>query len=225
LTKDGQIPGGYALLDKEGNRLTEFKYGVFFTYMDGLMVADDGSTWVSTHQVINQFGALIVPPVFDFLDLTDDKTCVVSVQDSLADNNRMGILRLPADAATRKPPAGERPITVYLDGLDLLFDTEPTIMNGRTMVPMRKIFETLGADVSWDGEARKVTAVRDGVTVELAIGKDTALINGEAMKLDAPAMIRDGRSFVPLRFVAEALNCDVSWDAGNRRAMIETAGN
>jgi hypothetical protein len=168
---------------------------------------------------MNLYGAEIIPPIFDSLEILDNRTCIVSVADNAGQNIRSGILTLPEDAATRKP-AGPRPITVYLDGLELYFDAEPVIINDRTMVPMRKIFETLGAEVSWDDKERKVTAVKGDVTIELTIGNDTALINGEPVALDAPAVIQSDRTLVPLRFVAEALDCDVDWIGDMRRVVI-----
>jgi hypothetical protein len=85
---------------------------------------------------------------------------------------------------------------------------------------MRKIFETLGADVSWDGNERKVTATQGDTIVSLMIGSDQAIINGEAVSLDAPIMIQNDRTLVPLRFVSEALNCNVSWENDLRRVVI-----
>ena len=85
---------------------------------------------------------------------------------------------------------------------------------------MRKIFESLGADVEWDEAARTITAIRDDVTVVLTIDKDTAAINGESVSLDSPAIISGDRTMVPLRFVSEALGCEVSWDAEFRVVTI-----
>jgi len=68
-----------------------------------------------------------------------------------------GLLIAPA-------PKPEKEITVIFDGEKLSFDSDPVIINGRTMVPMRKIFEELGATVGWDGNARRVEAVFDDGT-------------------------------------------------------------
>ena len=212
-----------ALVDSGGNRLTDFIYGGIERYRDGLVVVS-GTTGVRMYGIINQYGAEIIPAIFPTLEIVDGRTCIVGVCDKDGGNGRLGILKLPEDAATRKPPMSARPITVYLNGVDLLFETPPIIRNDRTMVPMRKIFETLGAKVSWDGEARKVSAVKGDVAVELVIGENTAFINGEATELDAPALILDNRTLVPLRFVAEAFDCDVSWDNAFRRVIINTAG-
>ena len=213
-----------ALLDAEGNRLTEYYY-LIQEFKDGLALVQHND-WSEKYGMINQYGTEIVPAIFNNIVVIDANTCFVSISEQLNaegnTNSRIGILKLSNELAEKKPVSG-RPITVYIDGLDLYFDSEPIIVNDRTMVPMRKIFENLGAEVSWDNDAKKVTAVRDNVTIELTIGNDIAFTNGEAKKLDAPAIIQDNRTLVPLRFVAETLNCDVSWDGANRRVVIATA--
>lgn len=149
---------------------------------------------------------------------------IVTVSDASWRSSRVGILSLPPDAATRKPPLSERPISVYLDGLDLYFDVEPTIMNDRVMVPMRKVFEMQGATLSWDANTQKVTAVKGRTSINLTTGSETAFINGKSLELDAPAIIANNRTLVTLQFIEEALNCNVSWEPENRRVIITTGG-
>ena len=169
--------------------------------------------------MVNQYGAEVLPTIFDNIYLTKEGYAFVQVSDTdTRFNARVGYFAIPESFSEKKRIP---PVTVYLNGIDLYFDSEPTIVNSRTMVPMRKIFETLGAEVSWDESNRRVSAVRGEVTVELAVGQDIAYLNGNAIKLDAPAMIQDDRTLVPLRFVAEALDCDVSWDSVKRRVEIK----
>ena len=211
-----------AILDKEGNRLTRFYPMSIGSFNDGIAQIYFTVNFKLLCGLINQYGAEISPPIFSDIKIIDSGKCIVGVSDNRGLDGRIGVLSLPPDAATRKPPLSEKPITVYLDGLDLYFDVEPKIIDGRTMVPMRKIFEALGADISWDGDGyeRKVTAARGSITVELTIGNDTAFINEEPIKLDSPAIIENSRTLVPIRFVAESLGCDVSWEAENRRVTI-----
>ncbi|MDO4540958.1 MAG: WG repeat-containing protein [Syntrophomonadaceae bacterium] len=208
-----------ALLDHQGNRLTGFWYTGVTEFTDGLAVAAKYGT--SLYGLINRYGAEVTPFIFSQIEFLNGDTCLVKVHDSDYSNHHIGVMTLPADAATRKP-AAPRPITVYLDGMDLYFDTEPIIANDRTMVPMRKIFESLGFAVTWDDAARKVTGIRGGATVELSIGSATAFIDRAAFPLDAPALIENGRTLVPLRLVAESLGCDVTWDPDMRRVNIAT---
>lgn len=112
---------------------------------------------------------------------------------------------------------------VILDGRQLSFDVPPTIEQGRTLVPMRAIFEALGAEVSWDGATRTVTADREQVTVRLTVGVKTAYKNGAPVALDVPAKVVGGRTLVPLRFVSESLDCRVEWDPKAQTVTIISA--
>ncbi len=99
-------------------------------------------------------------------------------------------------------------------------DVAPLITNGRTMLPARFVTEALGGTVSWDGEKREVTIEKEGLKLVLTIDKDVAILNGEEIKLDAPAFIENGRTYTPVRFIAEALGASVSWNAETREVTI-----
>lgn len=119
----------------------------------------------------------------------------------------------------------DKAISVYLDNEKINFDVEPIIVKGRTMVPMRAIFEKLGAEVEWDGETRTAKATRDGYSISIIIGAEfMADSYGKAIKLDAPAMITGGRTLIPLRAVSEAFKCDVKWDGETRTVNIYSEG-
>ena len=108
-----------------------------------------------------------------------------------------------------------------LNGDAIENDVAPIIVNDRTMMPIRFIAETLGARVEWDETLRTVT-IRDGSrTIVIHIDSDIAYINGEVNTLDSAAFIRDDRTYIPVRFVAEALNCDVDWTEGSRTVTIK----
>ena len=99
-------------------------------------------------------------------------------------------------------------------------DVVPQIINGRTMVPMRVIFEALGLYVEWDGETQTVTGTRPGSIIELTIGNETAIVNGESVTLDQPALIIDGSTMVPVRFIGESLGAEVTWYEGLRYRVV-----
>ncbi|MDR2665162.1 MAG: cadherin-like beta sandwich domain-containing protein [Oscillospiraceae bacterium] len=120
--------------------------------------------------------------------------------------------------------AGEKPITVTLNGAELEFDQPPIIENDRTLVPMRKIFEAMGATVEWDGETQTITAVKDNVTIIMRIGNPVMTKNGVQNTLDVPPKIVNNRTLVPVRAVAESLDCEVGWD-GNARSVSIIAEN
>lgn len=102
-------------------------------------------------------------------------------------------------------------ITVEVNGSPLAFSVPPTQVNGRIMVPLRGIFEALGAQVDWDPTTKMISAIKGDTDVHLSIGNRDAILNGKSIRLDTPAMIIDGRTMVPLRFVSEALGANVQW--------------
>lgn len=122
------------------------------------------------------------------------------------------------------PGQAQEEIAVYLDGETLAFDQPPIISNGRTLVPLRGIFEALGAEVGWDNATQTVSAEKGETIVYLFIGQKTAYINGEATELDVPAQIVNNRTLVPLRFVSEALGANVAWDGNTRTVTITSLG-
>ncbi|MDN8591538.1 copper amine oxidase N-terminal domain-containing protein [Paenibacillus sp. 11B] len=70
----------------------------------------------------------------------------------------------------------------------------------------------LGAEVTWDKTAKTVTAVLNDQTLVLQIGSSTATVNGETLEIDAPAIIKNSRTLVPVRFISEGLGLTVDWD-------------
>ena len=102
-------------------------------------------------------------------------------------------------------------ITVILNGKQLEFDVEPMLINSRTMVPMRVIFEALGAKVDWDGTTQTAIGVTKSTTIKITIGKDYLLKNDNIVVLDSPAVVISGRTLVPVRAIAESLDCKVEW--------------
>ena len=102
-------------------------------------------------------------------------------------------------------------ISVILDGRVLIFDVPPRIVNNRTMVPLRVIFEALGASIVWNNDTRTVTAVKDDTVISLTIGDATPTINGQPVTIDQPMFAVNGRTFVPLRFIAEAFGVKVDY--------------
>ncbi len=110
--------------------------------------------------------------------------------------------------------------SVTLNGQQLSFDVPPTIDNGRTLVPLRAIFEAMGATVTWDQDTRTATAIKGDTTVVLQIGSTSPTINGQVKHLDVPAKIVNGRTLAPLRFVGEAFGGIVGWNQASQIASI-----
>ena len=99
----------------------------------------------------------------------------------------------------------------------------PAITNGRVMLPVRDVFESIDARVSYDSSTRTVTAVRKGVTVQFVIDSNIMKINGIEKEIDVPATIVNGRTLVPLRACAEAFDLDVTWNQNTRTARVKKA--
>ena len=112
-------------------------------------------------------------------------------------------------------------ITVYINNKQLNFDIYPITEKDRTLVPMRAIFEALGAEVEWENETQTATATKEGITVSVTIDSNRMLKNGEEIELDVPArLVGDSRTLVPLRAISEAFGCQVEWDEELQRVDI-----
>lgn len=103
-------------------------------------------------------------------------------------------------------------IQVYIGGEKQSYEQPPVNSNGNVLVPLRAIFESLGATVEWDSSTQTVTATREGRTVVLTIGSKTAYINGVAVTLSAEPQLVNGYTMVPVRFVSEAFGGEVEWN-------------
>ena len=114
-------------------------------------------------------------------------------------------------------------ILVFVDGNKIEFDQKPIIQNGRTLVPFRKIFEALNADVTWNNDTQQVKAKRNDTEISFIIGQKVLYINGkDSISMDVAPQIINGRSMVPLRVVSEALGVEVNWDNNQRIVTINT---
>lgn len=129
----------------------------------------------------------------------------------------VGVIYIPAMA--------DDEIKVTLNGAQLTFDVPPQTINDRTMVPMRKIFEALGAKVDWD-ENRQVAVATNG-KIELQIKVDSTLMakNKKPLYLNVPPQMVNDRILVPVRAVAEGFDADVNWDEATKTVIITTSDN
>ncbi|SCY61143.1 Copper amine oxidase N-terminal domain-containing protein [Lysinibacillus sp. TC-37] len=126
------------------------------------------------------------------------------------------LLLQPATAQAAKA------ITITVDGVQLKTDQPPAMIQGRVMLPLRAIFEALGASVNWDSKNQTVTGYKEDTTVVLKMKSKVATINGKSVTLDVPAQILRGRTMVPVRFVSEALGQDVDWNSVNQTVTIQS---
>jgi len=121
-------------------------------------------------------------------------------------------------------------LTAYVNDEKIMLDAAPIIYKNRVMVPIRFISQSLGATVNWDPIFKIVTiTMPDGKRVRLQVGNSTAAVgkmnatggfDEVAVKLDVPPIIVKNRTFVPIRFIAEAFGAEVDWDPEFRVVRI-----
>ena len=120
-------------------------------------------------------------------------------------------------------------IRVYYGDAEIRFDTAPEIVNERTFVPLRAIAEDLGTEVGWDGDTQTISLTSGDTITYLTIGSlDTKTIknnNTTIGAVDAAPYIKDERTMVPVRFIAETFGMDVDWDGNTRSVYINAPGS
>ncbi|WP_158453636.1 stalk domain-containing protein [Paenibacillus beijingensis] len=130
-------------------------------------------------------------------------------------------------AAAASPAIGkqtvQREISVAVDGMNVTLRRAPVIRKGSILVPMKDIFAALNAELIYAAKTKTITATDGYSTVTLQIGSSKAVVDGESVKLDVPAEAPSGVTMVPVRFVAEALEASVKWDAAARVVRITSA--
>ena len=112
-------------------------------------------------------------------------------------------------------------INVRINGVSQSYDVMPIIKDGRTLVPMRGIFEAIGAEINWDDATKTVIGTKGDTKVTLQIGNTKANVGDKEVTLDVPAEIIDGRTMVPVRFISESSGCNVDWAANSKTVLID----
>lgn len=139
---------------------------------------------------------------------------------------------LCSNVAFASPVVYEKPdVKILVEGEALQLDAEvPIIVNSRTLVPLRKLLVGLGVpdnneNIKWIGETREVKVIYNGVTIDLAIDSTKGYINGREYKLDAAPIIHRDRTYLPARFVGEALGYTISWDQYTPAVIVTSNEN
>ncbi len=125
-----------------------------------------------------------------------------------------------AIAATGAADIAQAATRVQVNGQPLTTSVAPVQMNGRTLVPLRDIFESLGARVQYNSLTRGITARRGTTNIGLRIGSRAAMINNQRVTLDQSPLVRRGSTLVPLRFVSEALGARVTWNSAQSLVSV-----
>ncbi len=135
-----------------------------------------------------------------------------------------GIISAVAILMTAFSVTASAEIKVTVNERTVAMDTSPYITNNHTMIPVRTIAEILGCEVEWNSKERSVTIEDSENYVKLTLDANSAEVNGERVQLDLPAVIKNNRTYVPLRFAAEGLQADVEWNDAERTVEITKAG-
>ena len=209
------------LINKQGEMVTPVNAYTFYSGEEmkdelyRVSVSNPNGSWES-FVMLNQYGAEVIPSSLgiEYLSPFNDGYALLMSLETGA----IGLVKKPSNIDDQK---SGKLIKVSLNGKRLdFYDSNPVIENARALVPMRVIFEALGARVTWDAASETVNAVKEGTTVSLKIGDSKAYLNGEKVSLDASPKIVNQRTLVPIRFIAESFNADVIWDDATRTVSI-----
>ena len=225
---DNNIPffshGGNWLADEAARIFEEqfgdVSFGVFFNPSRSLGMARD---WI-WHDDENWEEVVYDPPSAETKALARE-----FLVERLTFQTQAFIDRLRADgiiennATVDTPEILQSDVAVTLNGAVIEFETPPIIVNDRTLVPMREIFEELGMQVSWFEQERSVFGWQSGGgfdSIQIFVGSRLAFVGNDIKTLDSPAIIHNERTFVPLRFIAEATGANVEWNNDTRTVEI-----
>ncbi len=184
-----------------------------YAYINGLAVATNVEDWYDEEiddwhlglcGIIDKNDNIIVPFIYDsILPVgTNGYTWVLK-------DNKWGIIKV-----------SNSNVAVTVNGTLLTFDQNPLVINGRTLAPVRAIFEALGATVEWKNDTREVISTKGDITITMAIDNTTMYKNGTPITLDVAPQIIGERTLVPVRAIAEAFNCKVEWDNDTQTVII-----
>ena len=129
------------------------------------------------------------------------------------------VMSMPfAAALTQKNITVGRGVTIYVDDRKINpgdangNPVEPMLYNGTTYLPIRAVSEMLDCKVDWDDTSKTATITKEnGDVVKVTLGSDVLTVNNKSSQMDTTAIIKDDRTFIPVRFVAEALGLEVEW--------------
>jgi len=216
----------WGFIDRMGEEVIPCIYNSVSYFSEGLAAVEKGG---GAYGYVDKAGEEIIPCVFHALTTGVSK---FTFQDGVAVvslNGKYGLIANPLTYA--KPPTPE-PITdeisVYCNGEKLEFDVLPMMEKGRVLVPLRVIFEALGAEVEWDEKYQDVTVVKDNLVINFRIDTyvmdcyNTLSEKQEQTVLDVPPKIVNDRTLVPIRAVSEGLGARVEWDGDEYAVRIWT---
>lgn len=129
----------------------------------------------------------------------------------------------PGTGGTTSQPTQpiDNSIKIYVNGIKVTSDVAPYVDSvNRTQAPFRAIGEALGCQVTWVNGSQQVICEKEGFKVEMTIGKKTFSVNGVQEIMDTVPIVKNNRTFIPVRYLAETLNCNVAWDQNTNTVTI-----
>lgn len=111
-------------------------------------------------------------------------------------------------------------IRVLVNDKALDLDVPPTIVESRTLVPLRAIFEALDVNVGWNADTKAISGNSADIQLTMIVGNPSAVVNGKTVTMEVPAQIINGRTMVPVRFIAESIGAEVKWDPEKQEVGI-----
>ncbi len=212
----------YGFIDENGNQVIPYKYSGFTQFFGGLAGVElfyEGPA--STAFYIDKNGKVKNLGLDNICEFSEG----LSFSHALNRPDKIIItknMNYTTEQQTASPTQNNNQITVNLNGKKIEFSQSPIVENGYTLVPMRNIFEALGAEVSWDQATRTVTAKKDDKEMKITVDSKVAKVNGSEYQLDVPARNINGSVLVPLRFIGEQLGVDVKWDGSTKTVTLTT---
>lgn len=152
----------------------------------------------------------------------------VHIEDNPLDEHASSVLQLLKEKGVKiesnkveaPSEASKNDIRVILDADMVSFSVPPFIANSTTLVQFRTIFKQMGLEIAWDEQTRTVTGRKQGVQIELQIDNPIAKVNGKSIALSVAPTLKEGNTFVPLRFISESVEAKVEWEQASRTAII-----
>ena len=208
LEKDGK----WAVVNANGTILTDFAYESMDYYQEGLAPVKKG-LW----GCIDISGNIVVPCIYDTMGQSVNGKLDFYLSDG------------KTEVKLKNPIIDQHDINIYINGNWIYTDQQPIIQKDRTLAPFRAITEALGYAVEWDSKLQTVTLQNEKKIIHLKMNSNEAVINifddgkmSETVTLEVPTKLINGRTFVPVRFLAENIGAEVVWDQNNRTIDIKT---
>ena len=160
-----------------------------------------------------------------FVKAKTEQTEEIVNNDKVIDTNIKDLVKLPnsKEVVQHSIVNTTDEIWVLIDNERVLFDQLPIIKQDRTLVPMRAIFEKLGAKVDWDDNTKTAIAEKNGIVIKIQIDNKLMKKGDEEIVLDVPAQLLNSRTLVPIRAISEAFDCKVDWIGEARTVTILTS--